>query len=1274
MGGGVKAKWYLAVLMAVLDESLRRHVRRILRPFWTQAILLVTILAGLAIPRSACSMGAGTPAFEKQLLILRNQSDIPSIIARLKGKSSSLASIHKAVVEDLERTKTVGQATIIPLLDKLKSDGHIQSYHAFFVANCISVEADADAFEELRSNPEVAGIEPDFRLELIGDTLPDPPDPVASISSGLIAIRAPQVWAMGITGAGVIVSHMDTGVNGTHPALAGKWRGSYGFPASSCWLDLYGSSTTPVDLVGHGTQTMGIICGSVPGDTIGVAWGARYISSRLNLSNGNSTVTTALMGFEWLLDPDGNPGTFDDVPRVVSLSWGLDAAAYPPCYNVLDMAIDNCEAAGIAVLWAAGNEGDHGPGSVRIPANRAVSEVSSFAVGAYNLIVDSIWSLSSRGPSSCTTDPNLAIKPEIVAPGTSVRSSYFGTSYANGTGTSFSVPHAAGTLALMIEANPTLPPDSLKRILTLTAVDKGVPGNDNTYGYGELDALSAVMGAINGVGWVEGHVTDLYGTEIAATTTIAGDPHHTVTDASGRFYLAMPADMPFTLQVTAPTFRTYTQSVTLTARDTLALEIVLTVADTRGILTGMVTNCLGLPASGAQIWAANAAVPGATARPDGHFHLILPQGTWNILASDGWCATGSVPGVQIAGGGITDIEIVLPSNPDYLCSNADPYGYRACDNNDPGGPVYSWDEIAPAVNGKGVVHNLSDGSMVPIALPFAARFYGTDWNKLYLNPKGNVSFGLGFTERVNIALPRLYTPLIFPFWDDLYDLGGGDLCTYYDASQGAFIVEWWEMPHYSGGGIETFQLLIYNPAVMPTATGDAVLEMRYNSVDTPDQCTVGIDGDGGGNYLQYVYNGSYDPHASPLVNGRAIRFAPGTLSGGVADLTIVNPELLLQVPPGQSVDTALILTNPGSGPLAYAVSVAGETGQNSYSWITSQMPGGPAYEFMDISGIGTPTGVTADDSTSDPLPLPWLFRLFGQYFDRAAICSNGWISFTSCLNAYSWQAGSLSDQHDPFYMLAPYWTDLDPTHGGTIYGYFDAANDRYIYQWSGVPRFGSASPNTFQIVLHHDGTLDFVYGAMAAPLNSGTVGVKGRNGEYVQLAYNQPFVQSNMLVRFFHPDTAAAQCVIVDAQQGIMPPAGSVRVPLRLRNNRLSFGESSWSLNVASSDPQATRPVASVALQNMPDPALLHVTIAPNGDTGVLLRWNSVVAPSYCVYSGSAADGALTHFEASIADTFIVLPYTTDSQRCFEVRLCDSPSNLRQVKDGPSLQEKATKR
>jgi hypothetical protein len=1213
----------------------------------------VLALASCAWAAAENEFTAGGQPTEKRILVLKQQADLSSILAQCARHHVRMAKRHRLVMEELRRVTAKSQKPVIETLDSLQQNGSVRSFRSFIVMNAVAVEGSAAAFSFLADHPAVADIEPDETLELIGGEtrssyLDDP-----GTSAGLAAIRAPDVWALGITGAGVLLAHFDTGVNASHPALSGKWRGSLGYPASQCWLDLYGTAASPTDVDGHGTNIMSIMCGAAPGDTVGVAWNANYVSVRLNFTSGATLSSSALTAFDWIIDPDGDPGTFNDVPRLLSNSWGIVPSEVTPCDTFFYRVIDNCEAAGVAVFWAAGNEGNMGASTIRMPANRAASDVNAFAVGAYDNATDSIWSTSSRGPSPCTTDPEWRIKPELVAPGHNVRAATLGTAYSNVTGTSFSVASVVGTAALMLEANPELAPDSLKRILLLTAVDKGVPGEDNTCGWGHVDALCAVMGSLGGVGWIAGRVTDMFGNPLNATLGVITQPQHTLTDSSGFFQLAMPAGMSFTLQVTAPTFSAWQQAQILVPRTTQQLDITLQPAPTSGTLTGRVTSCRGQAAVGARVSVPNSGAESVYADGEGRFGIVLPSGTWSVTSSDGYCSDGQVDNVQILAGGNTDIEIVLPVNPAYICGDPDSFGYRICDNNDPSGPPSEWVEIAAQSGGNGVIYSIGDDASLPIALPFTARFYGNSYDRIFVNSNGNVSFGGSFTEYNNTVLPRRVRPAIFVFWDDLNDIYSGQICGTYVPARGAFVVEWSHVARHDGQGTETFELVLVDPALSPTATGDCAIEMRYGQPSVTTSCTVGLDGVIGNRYLQYVYNGSYDVHASPLGAGLALRLATTATSDGAPQLRVVNPAGIVQIAAGQVLDTAFIVQNMGTAPLAYGITRPQDAGTWTYSYTNSRDAGGPVYSFMDISAIGHNLGLARDDTTSDPLPLPWFFGFYGRYFGRMAVSSNGYVSFTSCSYEWTWNPSRLNVASDPFDIVAPYWTDLDITRGGAILNYYDASHERYIVQWNQIRRYSGGGPNTFQTILYHDGSIEIVYATMSSPLNNACVGIKGRGGsENVQLAYNQTFIQNNMLVRFTRPDTSGLQCELRDNQQGIIPAASSARVGIRLRNTGRTFCAQTWPLALTSSDPQNASVTVTVGQQNLPDPAALHL-LAQARPQGVLLVWNRVNAPRYCVYSGQPLDSMLTHFEASVTDTFVLLPYGTTKRRRFEVRFCD---------------------
>jgi len=233
------------------------------------------------------------------------------------------------------------------------------------------------------------------------------------------------------------------------------------------------------------------MCGSDGSNQIGMAPGAEWIAAAvIDRVSIDRTIADAILAFEWFADPDGDPFTSDDVPAVVNNSWGISPIWHgvPHCDNTFWNVIDNCEAAGAAVVYAAGNEG---PGSktLRTPADRIASETNMFAVGALLAGSNSIASFSSRGPSGCD---NATIKPEVTARGDDVRSSIDGGGYGLLSGTSMAAPHVSGAIALLKSGSPESTPEEIKEALFYTAVDLGSAGEDNTYGMGRIDVVAAL--------------------------------------------------------------------------------------------------------------------------------------------------------------------------------------------------------------------------------------------------------------------------------------------------------------------------------------------------------------------------------------------------------------------------------------------------------------------------------------------------------------------------------------------------------------------------------------------------------------------------------------------------------------------------------------------------------------------------------------------------------------------------------------------------------------
>jgi hypothetical protein len=449
-----------------------------------------------------------TPASEQvgMLVYLTHQADVKQLEGQLLQDRLARRDRHAAVVTALQQAATHGQADVLAWLDAQPKTA-VSEVVPFWITSVIAMKATPAVAETLATRDDVAVATLDYGIELIepaaGNGVPTDTTTAANApEQGLISIGAPDVWAMGYTGQGVVVSNMDTGVQGSHEALADRWRGLNplydGNPQWAFYDPYTGNHSFPFDSGSHGTHTMGTVCGGSPGGQIGVAPGAEWIAAApIDRYTIEQTVSDAILSFQWLAEPDGNPLTSFDVPHTNSNSWGLVTShGYPECDQTFWSFIDNCEAAGVIVLFSAGNEGSSG---LRRPADRALDDFRNMAVAAtdpYN--GDSIASFSSRGPTQCTSDGSSAIKPDIAAPGVDTYSSVPG-GYSSYSGTSMASPHVNGVMALMLSANPDLSSEQVKQIIYDTAIEKGPVGKDNDFGYGLIDAVAAVESALSTV-------------------------------------------------------------------------------------------------------------------------------------------------------------------------------------------------------------------------------------------------------------------------------------------------------------------------------------------------------------------------------------------------------------------------------------------------------------------------------------------------------------------------------------------------------------------------------------------------------------------------------------------------------------------------------------------------------------------------------------------------------------------------------------------------------
>ena len=398
------------------------------------------------------------------------------------------------VYDQLTSVAAASQAGVTALLER-----HGAEFTPFWITNAILVEGDRALLDLLAAHPDVSSIGPNGTLPLIEPVESAPADnTIQSVEWGVANINADDVWAdFGVTGEGIVVATIDTGVQYDHPALVAQYRGNLGggsFDHNYNWHDPSEvcSPGVPCDNNGHGTHVTGTMVGDDGGNNqIGVAPGAQWIAAKGCESNSCSQ-SALLSSGQWMVAPTDVNGDNPDpskAPHIVNNSWGGGGG------NTWYMdTVDSWVAAGIFPMFANGNSGP-GCGTAGSPGDYP----QSYGIGAYDES-NNIASFSSRGPSQVDS----GIKPNASAPGVSVRSSVPTNSYSSFSGTSMASPHASGLVALVWSAESSLVGDidATRAIVDSTSRSEsdlqcgGDADNNNVWGQGRIDAHAAVSAAL----------------------------------------------------------------------------------------------------------------------------------------------------------------------------------------------------------------------------------------------------------------------------------------------------------------------------------------------------------------------------------------------------------------------------------------------------------------------------------------------------------------------------------------------------------------------------------------------------------------------------------------------------------------------------------------------------------------------------------------------------------------------------------------------------------
>jgi subtilisin len=318
---------------------------------------------------------------------------------------------------------------------------------------------DAGGLNKLREEPGIVdvlrGAQPKmvFDVELLEES-------DATRSWSLDFLRIPELWNKGITGKGLSIGHLDSGIDGSHPALKKALK-------QFAVIDQTGGadeSAPASDNHGHGTHTAGILCAR-PSDgvTIGIAPDAMLFSGQIT---GEGSLKRMLGGLEWLLGKG---------VRLLSLSAGVE-----PFSPVFQVVIDRLRAANVLPIVSIGNAF---PGTSYSPGNYP-NALGVGSISAQSTVADSSCSQALPGPPPYS-------KPDLVAPGAAILSTRRFGGYEIRSGTSQAAPCVVGTAALLMQAFPKATIQQIERAITGSCRTlKGVPAARQ--GQGVLDPIEAL--------------------------------------------------------------------------------------------------------------------------------------------------------------------------------------------------------------------------------------------------------------------------------------------------------------------------------------------------------------------------------------------------------------------------------------------------------------------------------------------------------------------------------------------------------------------------------------------------------------------------------------------------------------------------------------------------------------------------------------------------------------------------------------------------------------
>lgn len=463
------------------------------------------------------------------LMVFPDEPELDDLEVLLENATPSKR--RRAVVAALKRQARKAQADAWEYFESGDLPGRLDYAEMLYFANAIAFGADREvilALTDTKRLDEVILFH-DKPYELL-EALPGPAEGLKSAGTdttwSVRYIHADRVWReLEVTGEGIVIGHIDTGIDLLHPDLrqrlwrnAGEIDGSgadddgNGFVDDLHGWDFGDNDAVPMDdshLAGHGTHTAGILVGDgTSGLQTGVAPGARLLPVKIFTAAGTSSLGRIWAAQQYCVENGA---------RIISMSLGVKGEVSPVYLRNDRFNAAAIRTAGVTLFNSAGNyHGEYPPPcelgmTARIPAPWSGVVVPHSSTGGVVTVGGTAhrsaapFAMSSHGPAAWDQvapwfdwpylpGPGL-IKPDLVAPAEGIQSTLPDGEHSGETwsGTSMAAPHAAGVAALMLQKNPTLSPAGIDSLLELSARDLGPPGKDNIFGSGLIDAYAAVM-------------------------------------------------------------------------------------------------------------------------------------------------------------------------------------------------------------------------------------------------------------------------------------------------------------------------------------------------------------------------------------------------------------------------------------------------------------------------------------------------------------------------------------------------------------------------------------------------------------------------------------------------------------------------------------------------------------------------------------------------------------------------------------------------------------